>query len=64
MEIFIILLVYAVFGFALYKVAKAKNREPIGWILVSIIISPILILLILALMPTLPGKKKRKKSKR
>lgn len=64
MEILIILLVYAVFGFALYKVAKAKNREPIGWILVSIIISPILILLILALMPTLPGKKKRKKSKR
>ncbi len=64
MEIFIILLVYAVFGFALYKVAKAKNREPIGWILVSIIISPILILLILALMPTLPGKRKRKKSKR
>ena len=64
MEILIILLVYTVFGFALYKVAKAKNREPIGWILVSIIISPILILLILALMPTLPGKKKRKKSKR
>ena len=64
MEILIILLVYAVFGFALYKVAKAKNREPIGWILVSIIISPILILLILALMPTLPGKRKRKKSKR
>ena len=64
MEIFIILLVYAVFGFALYKVAKAKNREPIGWILVSIIISPILILLILALMPTLPGQRKRKNSKR
>ena len=64
MEISIILLVYTVFGFALYKVAKAKNREPIGWILVSIIISPILILLILALMPTLPGKRKRKKSKR
>ena len=64
MEILIILGVYAVFGYALYKVAKAKNREPTGWILVSIIISPILILLILALMPTLPGKKKRKKSKR
>ena len=64
MEILIILLVYAVFGFALYKVAKAKNREPIGWILVSIIISPLLVLLVLALMPSLPGKKKRKKSKR
>ncbi len=67
MEIIIILLVYAAFGFVLFKVAKSKNREPIGWILVSIIISPILVLLVLALMPSLKKKnktKKRKKSKR
>ena len=38
MEILIILLVYIVFGIALYKVAKAKNREPLGWILVGIIL--------------------------
>ena len=64
MEILIILLVYIGFGFALFKVAKSKNREPIGWILVSIIVSPLIILLILALMPSLPGKKKTTKKKR
>tara|TARA_B100000902_G_C26764217_1_gene647135 strand:+ start:86 stop:292 length:207 start_codon:yes stop_codon:yes gene_type:complete len=64
MEILIILLVYIGFGFVLFKVAKSKNREPIGWILVSIIISPLIILLILALMPSLPGKKKTTKKGR
>ena len=64
MEILIILLVYIVFGFVLFKVAKSKNREPIGWILVSIIISPILVLLVLALMPSLPGKKKVPKKRK
>ena len=63
MEILIILLVYIVFGIALYKVAKAKNREPLGWILVGIILSPIIVLLVLALMPSLASKKKRKRSK-
>ena len=68
MEILIILLVYIVFGFALFKVAKSKNREPVGWILAGVILSPIIILIILAIMPSLPGKKKiikkRKKSRR
>lgn len=68
MEILIILLVYIVFGFALFKVAKSKNREPVGWILAGVILSPIIILVILAIMPSLPGKKKiikkRKKSRR
>ena len=58
MEILIILLVYIVFGFALFKVAKSKNREPVGWILAGVILSPIIILVILAIMPSLPGKKK------
>ena len=58
MEILIILLVYIVFGFALFKVAKSKNREPVGWILAGVILSPIIILIILAIMPSLPGKKK------
>tara|TARA_B100001142_G_C14037528_1_gene540743 strand:- start:290 stop:511 length:222 start_codon:yes stop_codon:yes gene_type:complete len=61
MEILIILLVLLVFGFIIFKVAKSKNREPAGWILTSVIISPIIILLILALMPPIPGKKKTKK---
>jgi uncharacterized membrane protein SirB2 len=68
MEILIILLVYIVFGFALFKVAKSKNREPVGWILAGVILSPIIILVILAIMPSLPGKKKitkkRKQSRR
>ena len=68
MEILIILLVYIVFGFALFKVAKSKNREPGGWILAGVILSPIIILIILVIMPSLPGKKKitkkRKKSRR
>ena len=57
MEIILVLLIYLGFGYALYKVAKSKNRDPIGWILISIIISPLIMLIILALMPTLPGKK-------
>ena len=64
MEILIILLVYIVFGFALFKVAKSKNREPVGWILAGVILSPIIILVILAIMPSLPGKKKNNKKKK
>ena len=68
MEVFIIILVYAVLIFALYKIAKSKNREPIGWILAAIIISPIIVIIVLALMQKLPNKKvqlrKRKKSKK
>jgi|TARA_B100001094_G_C17859075_1_gene636527 heme/copper-type cytochrome/quinol oxidase subunit 2 len=66
MEIIIILIVLLVFAYFIYKVAKSKNREPAGWILAGVILSPIIILIILALMPSLPGKKKgikkRKKS--
>ena len=64
MEILIILLVYIVFGFALFKVAKSKNREPAGWILAGVILSPIIILVILAIMPSLPGKKKITKKRK
>tara|TARA_B100001094_G_scaffold223966_1_gene218167 strand:+ start:33 stop:227 length:195 start_codon:yes stop_codon:yes gene_type:complete len=64
MEILIILLVYIVFGFALFKVAKSKNREPVGWILAGVILSPIIILVILAIMPSLPGKKKITKKRK
>ena len=64
MEIIIILLVYVAFAFVLFKVAKSKNRDPGGWILAGVILSPIIVLIILAVMPTLPGKKKRKKTRR
>ena len=59
MEILIFIIVYAAFFYAIFKLAKSKNREPAGWMLASIIISPIIIIIILAIMQALPGKKKR-----
>jgi heme/copper-type cytochrome/quinol oxidase subunit 2 len=55
----IVLLVYAAFIYGVYKLAKSKNRDPGGWMLASIIISPIIILVILAIMQKLPETKKR-----
>jgi heme/copper-type cytochrome/quinol oxidase subunit 2 len=55
----IVLLVYAVFIYGVYRLAKSKNRDPGGWMLASIIISPIIILVILAIMQKLPETKKR-----
>ena len=67
MEIILFLLIYLGFGYALYKVAKSKNREPVIWILAGLILSPIIVLIILALMPTVnkkrPGQKRRKLKK-
>lgn len=64
MEIIIILVVLLAFAYGIYKLAISKNREPAGWILAGVILSPIIVIIVLALMPSLPGKKKRKKSKR
>ena len=65
MEILIFIIVYAAFFYEIFKLAKSKNREPGGWMLASIIVSPLIILIILAVMQALPGKKrpsvKRKK---
>tara|TARA_B100001027_G_scaffold206321_1_gene169799 strand:- start:757 stop:957 length:201 start_codon:yes stop_codon:yes gene_type:complete len=61
MEIILVILVYGGFGYALYKVAKSKNREPFIWILIGLILSPIIVLIILALMPTIKHKRKIKK---
>jgi len=63
MEIILVILVYGGFGYALYKVAKSKNREPFIWILIGLILSPIIVLIILALMPTIKNKRKIKKKK-
>ena len=59
MDWIIVLLVYAAFIYGVYKLAKSKNRDPGGWMLASIIISPIIILVILAIMQKLPITKKR-----
>ena len=58
MEIILVILIYGGFGYALYKVAKSKNREPFIWILIGLILSPIIVLIILAVMPPVQKKKK------
>ena len=64
-DILLILGVWILLTFFIFKLAKSKNRHPLGWILVSIITSPVLILIILAIMPSLKGEKKiRRKKKR
>jgi len=37
MEIILFILIYVGFGYALYKVAKSKNREPGIWTIVGVI---------------------------
>ena len=64
MDWIIVLLAYAAFIYGVYKLAKSKNRDPGGWMLASIIVSPLIILIILAVMQTLPGKKKTKVKKK
>ena len=64
MDWIIVLLVYAAFIYGVYKLAKSKNRDPGGWMLASIIISPIIIIVILAIMQKIPGKKKRTKKRK
>jgi hypothetical protein len=64
MEILIIIIVYTVFLYATFKVAKSKNREPAGWMLAGLIISPLVVLIILAIMQALPGKKRTIKRKK
>lgn len=64
-DILIVAIVWILLTFFIFKLAKSKNRHPLGWILVSIITSPVLILIILAIMPSLKGEKKiRRKKKR
>ena len=64
-DILIIVGVWILLTFFIFKLAKSKNRHPLGWILVSIITSPVLILIILAIMPSLKSEKKiRRKKKR
>ncbi|WP_435086987.1 hypothetical protein ACIJYD_03125 [Candidatus Pelagibacter bacterium nBUS_33] len=64
MEWIIILIVYGLFIYGIFKLAKSKNRDPAGWILASIIISPLIVIIILAIMQKLPSKKKTSAKKR
>ena len=64
-DILLIVGIWILLTFFIFKLAKSKNRHPLGWILVSIITSPVLILIILAIMPSLKSEKKiRRKKKR
>ena len=60
MEIFIFLLIYGGLLFVVYKFAASKNRETVGYTIAGLIVSPIIILIILAFLKKLPGPKKRK----
>ena len=63
MEILIFIIVVGGLYFGFYKIAKSKNRQPINWILLSLIISPLILIIILLCMPALP-KQREKATKR
>ena len=59
MEFLIIILVWVAFGFVIYKIAKSKNREPGLWVVLGLILSPIIIIIILLFLKTLPKERKK-----
>ena len=63
MEIFIFILIYVALLYGIYKFALSKNRDPIGWIIASLIASPIIVFVVLACMSALPKKKRVKRRK-
>ena len=67
MEIAIFIIVVGGLYYGIYKIAKSKNRQPVNWILLSFLISPLVLIIILACMQKLPKQrgqitKKRKRS--
>ena len=65
MEVLIFIIVVGGLYFGIYKIAKSKNRKPINWILLSLLISPLILIVILACMQNLPkqGRQVKKKKK-
>ena len=57
MEVVIFIIVVGGLYFGIYKIAKSKNRQPINWILLSLIISPLILIIILACMQKLPKQR-------
>ena len=64
MEIFIFILIYVGFLVVIYKFAKSKNREAFGYAFAGLIVSPLIILIILAFLKKLPGPKKKRAKRR
>jgi len=63
MEVVIFIIVVGGLYFGIYKIAKSKNRQPINWFLLSLLISPLILIIILFCMPVLP-KQREKATKR
>ena len=66
MEWLIIILVVGGLYYGIYRLALLKNRDPWNWVLPALLISPLIIIIILAFCSPLPKKKlttKRKKNK-
>ena len=63
-DITLIVGIWILLTFFIFKIAKSENRHPLGWILVSIVTSPLLILIVLAIMPKLKIEKKKRKKKK
>tara|TARA_B100000579_G_C22448927_1_gene673374 strand:- start:42 stop:236 length:195 start_codon:yes stop_codon:yes gene_type:complete len=64
MEIIIIIAVYGGLLYWIYKLALSKNRNAAAYTLAGLIVSPIIILIILAILGKLPSSKIKKKSKK
>ena len=64
MEIFIFILIYGGLLYVIYKFAESKNRESMGYTFAGLIVSPIIILIILAFLKKLPGPKKKRVKRR
>ena len=63
MEILLFILIYVGLLVATYKFAASKNREAAGYTLAGLIVSPIIILIILAFLKKLPKTNKKKTKK-
>ena len=64
MEIFIFILIYVGLIYVIYKFAESKNREAMGYAFAGLIVSPIIILIILAFLQKLSAPKKRRIQKK
>jgi len=57
MELFITLAVFAVFGCIIYQMAETRGRNPWAWVILSVLLSPLLGLIILAICGNTEEKK-------
>ena len=63
MEWIVIILIVGGIYYGMYRLALLKNRNPWNWIIPSIIISPVILIIILACCGSLPQTKKSKRKR-